>query len=578
MSTERLVKWSKEAKEFFEKAKDNSLVLDLVISYGCLSQTLDGFEDLVNSINSINIKRKVKKVNILDTSYLYRHTIPSFSKYKDSAIPTLWFLNNKRSIEKLTINYELKSWANELIINNDKFKTCYERIFSDCSAIAKFKNLLDADCSAAVESKKGTFEESKNFLLEEMAYTCSILKDSILVYPVPFTPSFVYAIKKYTRIRQLRYKISRESQHTVKCFNPYDIDRLNISKVDKEVASFIKNDVSNVSFYVIDKFGNYITKNDKFCKISKELSNAMELDTDSWKNCLDVMKQNKQVIIEEQFQNNYFLSIKKPLVIDGKIEGIIGLSIDITEKKKIEELESKLKMREELYKIAKEVSHDIASPVMSLKIIEEMYKGKLKEQDERMLKTAIRSIEDMAGKMLSKYRINKNVEMGMIEEVKEKEEKVNIHVYESMNDIVENMRYRSKGDGVVIKIEREKGKVYIKGDKTDFRRMMINVIKNGIEAIDGKEGKEGEIEVRYEEVEIKVKDNGKGMSKDMAEKIERGEEVGTTKKEGHGIGMGQVMGVVREMKGKIKVESREGEGTEFILTFPKAESPSMIKN
>jgi hypothetical protein len=37
--------------------------------------------------------------------------------------------------------------------------------------------------------------------------------------------------------------------------------------------------------------------------------------------------------------------------------------------------------------------------------------------------------------------------------------------------------------------------------------------------------------------------------------------------------MGQVMGVIREMRGKIKIESREGEGTEFILTFPKAEKP-----
>jgi hypothetical protein len=32
MTTERLVKWSKEAKKFFEKAGDKSLVLDLVIS------------------------------------------------------------------------------------------------------------------------------------------------------------------------------------------------------------------------------------------------------------------------------------------------------------------------------------------------------------------------------------------------------------------------------------------------------------------------------------------------------------------------------------------------------------------
>jgi hypothetical protein len=48
MSTNRLVKWNKEAKDFFEKAEDNSVVLDLVISYGVASQTSEGFEELVN--------------------------------------------------------------------------------------------------------------------------------------------------------------------------------------------------------------------------------------------------------------------------------------------------------------------------------------------------------------------------------------------------------------------------------------------------------------------------------------------------------------------------------------------------
>ncbi|MDR1244987.1 MAG: HAMP domain-containing histidine kinase, partial [Endomicrobium sp.] len=243
-----------------------------------------------------------------------------------------------------------------------------------------------------------------------------------------------------------------------------------------------------------------------------------------------------------------------------------------------EELENKLKMREELYKVAKEVSHDIASPVTSLKIIEEVYKGKLTGQDERMLNMAIRSIEGMAGKMLEKYRIERNSEEGRKDEDGKKREEQEILVKEMVKDIVENMRYRNRGKGVGIRYEGKEveKEVRVKGDKTDFRRMMINVIKNGIEAM---EGKEGEVEVGYEEkgeeVEIRVKDNGKGMSKEMAEKIERGEEIGTTKKEGYGIGMGQVMGVVREMKGKMKVESREGEGTEFIFTFPKAEKPNI---
>jgi HEPN domain-containing protein len=114
MATERMIKWSKEAQEFFEKAEEKSVVLDLVISFGCASQTGEGFEELVNTINSKEIKSKVKKVIITDTSYLYRHVIPSFSGYCDTNIPTEWYLKNKKAIEKLKVDLELKSWVNGL--------------------------------------------------------------------------------------------------------------------------------------------------------------------------------------------------------------------------------------------------------------------------------------------------------------------------------------------------------------------------------------------------------------------------------------------------------------------------------
>jgi sensor histidine kinase regulating citrate/malate metabolism len=106
---------------------------------------------------------------------------------------------------------------------------------------------------------------------------------------------------------------------------------------------------------------------------------------------------------------------------------------------------------------------------------------------------------------------------------------------------------------------------------------MSNIINNGVEAV---EGKKAEIEIRYEEkgeeVELRVKDNEQGMPKGMAEKLIKGEEIVTTKKEGHGIGTQQIMGTIQGMNGRLKIESKENVGTEFILNFKKAEKPSII--
>jgi hypothetical protein len=120
----------------------------------------------------------------------------------------------------------------------------------------------------------------------------------------------------------------------------------------------------------------------------------------------------------------------------------------------------------------------------------------------------------------------------------------------------------------------EKNKfMFISGDYSDFCRMMSNVINESTYARD----KEGEIEIAYkrvlEEVEIRVKDNGQGMPQERAEKMMSGEELETTKKNGHGIGMQQIRGTLKEMKGKMEIKTQEGVGTEFIFSFPRSESP-----
>ena len=72
-----------------------------------------------------------------------------------------------------------------------------------------------------------------------------------------------------------------------------------------------------------------------------------------------------------------------------------------------------------------------------------------------------------------------------------------------------------------------------------------------------------------DKVEIRVKDNGNGIPQKIIDKIFQ--PFFTTKPTGQGTGLGLSLAydiITKEHNGTIKVESKEGEGSEFIIQLP----------
>ena len=67
-------------------------------------------------------------------------------------------------------------------------------------------------------------------------------------------------------------------------------------------------------------------------------------------------------------------------------------------------------------------------------------------------------------------------------------------------------------------------------------------------------------------VRLLVRDTGPGISPEALPRIF--DPFFTTKAEGTGLGLSVSYGIVRDHHGTVDVESRPGEGTTFILTFP----------
>lgn len=122
---------------------------------------------------------------------------------------------------------------------------------------------------------------------------------------------------------------------------------------------------------------------------------------------------------------------------------------------------------------------------------------------------------------------------------------------------------------VELQLELGDGLPLIPCDKSQVQQVVINLLMNAAEAIEG----EGRILVRTSvaaggrEVELEVTDNGPGIPRDVRERIF--DPFVSTKEEGAGVGLGLsvVYGIVEAHGGVIEVESLPGEGASFRVLF-----------
>src|SRR5690606_10545067 len=122
------------------------------------------------------------------------------------------------------------------------------------------------------------------------------------------------------------------------------------------------------------------------------------------------------------------------------------------------------------------------------------------------------------------------------------------------------MLERMVGDDVTVKLALRDHGARVRVDLGQFEQVMLNLISNARDAINGNHGRITIATRRVNEQEacVEVSDNGSGMSRDIVEKIF--EPFFTTKPRGKGTGLGlaSVRGIVEQQGGKIYVDSELG--------------------
>jgi nitrogen fixation/metabolism regulation signal transduction histidine kinase len=129
-----------------------------------------------------------------------------------------------------------------------------------------------------------------------------------------------------------------------------------------------------------------------------------------------------------------------------------------------------------------------------------------------------------------------------------------------------------------IKFSSQKTQINVLFDKSQLVRILTNLIKNAMQALDEIKHKKIVVIVleKKENVQIIVADNGKGISEKDKKRIF--EPKFTTKNSGMGLGLAMVKEIIETSGGSINFDSEIGKGTTFKIVLKKESSPDGVKN
>lgn len=219
----------------------------------------------------------------------------------------------------------------------------------------------------------------------------------------------------------------------------------------------------------------------------------------------------------------------------------------------IKELEKEKTIRNSLFKITHEIKNPIAVCKGYLDMIDLDNKKKV-DKYVPIIKSEINRTLSLLDDYLdfSRVKIEKDI----------------IDVVMLIEDTLRSMGVLLKEKNINTDFNISEEEVYMMADYNRLKQVLVNIIKNSMEA--KIEDKELTISVETlltkENIKIIIKDNGIGMSKDELEKL--GEAFYTTKANGTGIGVNLSKEIIEKHKGVLTYESKKYVGTSVTIDLP----------
>lgn len=260
---------------------------------------------------------------------------------------------------------------------------------------------------------------------------------------------------------------------------------------------------------------------------------------------------------------------------DGEFAGYIGSAIDIGERKRAEETNRALEHAQRLAVIGEltaAVAHEVRQPMSAIQLeaqtLEKLIASPNPPPEElREIAASIRSNVQRVDSVISRIRgflRRQDTRMGPVD----------------INAVVLDVLWLAGGEAlrrdVQIRMDLDHSLAPVLGDHTQLQQVLLNLVVNAMQAMEGGEGMPRELAVRtflsaHGAVEVTVADRGHGIAPEHMARLF--ESFFTTREEGMGLGLAIARSIVDAHKGQIWAESTDL-GAAFHVVLPFAAQPA----
>lgn len=273
----------------------------------------------------------------------------------------------------------------------------------------------------------------------------------------------------------------------------------------------------------------------------------------------------------------------------GELIGSIGIHLDVTENKKLENELIEAKNMAEASTKSKErflanMSHEIRTPMNAIMgMSSQLAKTKLGKDQELYLHTIQSASENLL------IIINDILDLSKIEAGKLSIEKIGFEPRNIVGEVMRIISYKAEEKGILFTnsfCDSKLSPVLI-GDPYRLNQILLNLVSNAIKFTD-----KGSVDITCkviedkadsQKVKVSVKDSGIGMDESFVnqifDKFSQEYRSGSRKYGGTGLGMSISKELVELMGGEIKVESKKGFGTSvsFSMEMKKGDTSNLLQ-